>query len=209
MKDNAYYNASLCLTALCSNTIANNSPKQQGEGESVSKFENNRPEAMQMRSLREMANNSPQVKQFKAYQGMVNSSPQAVQLQAMAGNHTDEISSTDNLLGKVNRIHASAVVQRIPKNDDDSDNDATEGGRINKQFNQAPVNDDDSDDDAAEGARNYEQFTPSGFEFDDNDDQAQSMGAKSTEQQSTVMKPSDEESIGKKMTMDDNCISNG
>jgi len=63
-----------------SKAIANNSPKQQGEGESVSKFENNRTDAMQMRSLREMVNNSPQVKQLKAYQGMANNNSQVAQL---------------------------------------------------------------------------------------------------------------------------------
>jgi len=87
-----------------SKAIANNSPKQQGEGESVSKFENNRTDAMQMRSLREMVNNSPQVKQLKAYQGMANSEGQVAQLgknltpqQSSSNQHNNRTGLPDHL----------------------------------------------------------------------------------------------------------------
>lgn len=51
--------------------VANNMPKQQGNGESeLQEMVNDSPQVSQLRIYQQMANNSPQVKQLRAYQQM-------------------------------------------------------------------------------------------------------------------------------------------
>lgn len=54
-------------------SVANNLPKQPGQGDAFSQPADNRPEALVQRKMQEAIHNSPRVKQLRAYQQMANS----------------------------------------------------------------------------------------------------------------------------------------
>ncbi len=84
---------------------------QQTDAKATLPFEDNRPEAIQMKALQDMANKSVQVKQLKAYQDMANQNRQPMQLPAVGNSPSvaqrqDNSSATIQKVGRVSWIRA-------------------------------------------------------------------------------------------------------